>query len=427
MSRPITWQNIQGPAANSIGAERGYAAAVDGVTGGLDRLANIFTSQEALATAAQEREREAQALGFRNMLNEARTVGELDAMRADGRLAAAYGALDPRTQARVIGAPDARRAGLIQETTNNDAFQAAQLEKEQAPLVNQIKSLIAKRNFAGANELLEANPQIRNAAALFNAKLQGRRAVVTEGRQDTEFGWREREQRAKADEEAYRAATRPGALELQRFQIEEAKAEAAQRPARQAAAALASATAARAAELERERKALEASGNPYVQRGVFSEAATPNLLKLMRDNKVGDDDKERAAVVSMLNNYRFVRGNQNIPVPLSVVESAILGSYENIRGSGFGFGDQGWARNIKEALDARMSEIAADARNPNIANPVLVEQFRQFNRHRENESLSPTEPLRPRPANSPSNGPRPVSEADRAALTAQIQQLLRSR
>jgi len=398
MSRPITWQNIQGPAANSIGAERGYNFAAEGITDGLDRLAKIFTNQEALASAAQERDREAQALGFKDMLGQARTVQDLDALRASGQLDAAYNALDPRTRAKVFGAADARRAGLIQDTTNNDAFQQQQLDKTQAPIVDQIRTAIERRDFAAANALMEANPGLRNTSALASALRQGERGVVTEQRQDEQFRWQQSEERRK-DEEAMRKSWRDAEEnELRRLRILEAKRVEANYPAEDAARKLTAATAARTAELDRRDQARRADGNVYtLGGGIYGPQHSANVAKILTDAKVEPD--KAAEIIRAIAGYRYVQEvtengkklEREIPLPLAVVEEAVRGLNESASLWG-----TNKPRDVIRAIKAQMDRVSKDTfTDP--ANPqkrqTLVEMLDAYRNGELDKTVSPLDEL----------------------------------
>jgi len=419
MSRPITWQNIQGPAANSIGAERGYNFAAEGITDGLDRLAKIFTNQEALASAAQERDREAQALGFKEMLSQARTVEDLDALRTSGQIDAAYNALDPRTRAKVFGAADARRAGLMQETTNNNAFQAQQTDLREAPIRDRIMTLLATDPKAALAEL-QANPGIRNAAPIAAAIAAGERDA-------TKWGWAQTNQKNAEAREADAVIERQQRQMLAPIQYATAQLTYDNAVAARDAAANAAIDVANARRLDAQMQLLAADNNVY-RDGFVSPANTEAIQKLLNDNNIGSPE-ERGQVTRMVTNWNRpielkdkngkVIDRVQVDLPLSLVKSVL------VDGKGGGqirrlFGSGALQADIEEKIQKEMERMFVDTSDPN--NPKVrydrITQNRDYVdllRRRAIAALPPSEQAAAAAINA-----RPQGQTVDAAIAARV-------
>lgn len=192
MAGPITWRTVQG--ASLADAARPLALASDAITGGFDRLGALVEKQQGVNQGFVDRADEAVTQNFLERLQSAKSPEQIAAMEASGELAAMRASLKPKQLAQVRGAEDARTAGLMTQITQRTKFQNDQLDQEQAPLRDRIMGLIASNKMAEAVQLFQANPQLRNGAAILQA--------ITNGERDFEkFGWlRTDEQRKVAGE-----------------------------------------------------------------------------------------------------------------------------------------------------------------------------------------------------------------------------------
>lgn len=129
----ITWQNINSPSSRDVGRE--LSGAQIGISDGFDRLSKVFADREAVNQGVADRARNAGAEDYLNMLQGYKTPEELNAARLSGVLDQRIAALDPRNQAAVRGAADARVTSLQGQVTANNAF-----------AVNQINAPVALAN-----------------------------------------------------------------------------------------------------------------------------------------------------------------------------------------------------------------------------------------------------------------------------------------
>jgi hypothetical protein len=378
MAGPITWRNIQTPGP-SYGATQGIASAGNAITTGFDRLAGIVDSQEALETKRIDRGLAADREGFLNLLSGARSVEDLAALRASGVIDQRFAALDPREQAKVRDAEQARLAGLRGETTARQTFETAQRDLREAPIRDRIMALLATDPKAALAEL-QANPGIRNAAPIAAAIAAGERDA-------TKWGWAQRDQRFR---ETNQAATEA----QERSRIEREMRESRLAPEREtlltqqvrsgeraeAAAALAATQATRDAVIAQQEQTARADLNPYLEGGALTDQAAPTLSKLMADRGIGDPD-DRQAVINRLARFKYKVTRENgteveVPVPLSVVTSAILGA----KVTSTWVGSNNVANRVEKAIKDRMDALSfdyTDPKNPK-ARQDLVRQFEQF-------------------------------------------------
>ena len=181
MSRPITWQNVNGPSLAPAGAA--LNAAQSSFNGGFDQLQNILRQRElteaANAGVLQENSKQA----FLDTLHSARTPEELAALQASGKLDEMRGGLSAQSRAAVRGAEEGRLTALRQSAVATNNFDDMVRTREEAPKINEVRSLIAQNKFADAGVLLDQY-QLRDEAPLYSSLSATQRALVDQARTD---------------------------------------------------------------------------------------------------------------------------------------------------------------------------------------------------------------------------------------------------
>ena len=125
MGTPITWQNVNAP-DNRLAAQL-FESSQNSINSGLDRFTKIITDREKGDQVMADRARMATEQEYLNMVQGYKTPEELQAARMSGVLDQRLAALDPRNQAAVRGAVDARVTGLQGQVTANDKFGLEQI------------------------------------------------------------------------------------------------------------------------------------------------------------------------------------------------------------------------------------------------------------------------------------------------------------
>ena len=160
MVSPITWKNI----AVETPQQQAYnpmIAAQLGMTAGFDKLGQVFDQY-------QTQRKDDNTAAFQQALSQYKTPEEMQAAIASGavdKLRAEYGV--QMNQKVANEAPDARLTGLMTQKTVADTFQNQQLDQQQAPLVDKIRSAIYAGDTAGATAMLDQNPDLRVRSKLF--------------------------------------------------------------------------------------------------------------------------------------------------------------------------------------------------------------------------------------------------------------------
>lgn len=171
MGTPITWQNVNSP-DNRLAAQL-FEGAQQSINSGLDRFSKIITDREKSDQVLADRARMAAQEDYLNTVQGFKTPEELQAARMSGVLDQRLAALDPRNQAAVRGAVDARVTGLQGQVTANNTFQVGQVN---APVALDNATAAAENApRQRALDLLtlgqkEALTPIANATALTTAK-----------------------------------------------------------------------------------------------------------------------------------------------------------------------------------------------------------------------------------------------------------------
>lgn len=204
MGSPITWQNVNSPDGRLIGNL--MDGAQRGITGGFDRLSQVIADREAVNQGAADRARQAAQEDYLNQVQGYKTPEALQAARMSGVLDQRLAALDPRNQAAVRPAVDARVTALQGQVAANDAFAVgrvtapvalanaqaaaennpdsialARMKLKQdlaiAPIAN-ATAITSAQNAQGAANLVQKLNPITDANALKEATIKGTQLAV---------------------------------------------------------------------------------------------------------------------------------------------------------------------------------------------------------------------------------------------------------
>ena len=395
MSGPITWRTVNGPSLAE--ASRPLAFAQRSIDNAFDGLSGVLRQQESTDQANWNQVRENNTQNFLNRLYSAQGADGFKALQDSGeldRMLAANGAQIDR--AAVRSAMDGRLGTLQQRDRQGWEFQNAALDQQEAPVVNQVKGLLAQGNLEGAKPLI-AGLSARGQATMLSALDQRERQLVERARGDTEFGW-------KGAEEAQKQAMRPLALAEAQGKVDNIPLQRDQLRA-QINSSNASAAASREnvlnsqanrkraedeADAARRLKRLGAAldGNIYKE-GVYKDSDTVELAKLMKDNSVGGKDEDaasgRARIISRLNeisknglpvstrNPDGSTSTVNVPLPLGAVRAAILSARDPWGWSNL---ESTFEDNLRKAVQSTVSKPGADGR-PVAANRA-VDDYQNF-------------------------------------------------
>jgi hypothetical protein len=155
MATPITWQNVNAPSNDA--AMRGMESAGQNLTGGLDKFASILANREQVNQGVADRGRQASQEEYLNLVQSYKTPEELQAARMSGVLDQRLASLDPRNQAAVRGAQEARITSLQTQATAGNTFATGQKTFADAPMIEQHNQLVANGDTVGAAALRAAN------------------------------------------------------------------------------------------------------------------------------------------------------------------------------------------------------------------------------------------------------------------------------
>lgn len=186
MSNPITWRNVQGPSLAD--AARPLALAEQSFGRAFDSLGGIIKGAEDTQAANVVAQKTANTQSFLNELAKFRTPEALEAARTDGSLdqiRAGYGNNIDQNIAR--SALDGRLDTLYKQTKTAAEYKDYALDREQAPVRDQVLAFAAQGNAAGAKAILEANPKLRNAAEMYKAVVSGERDLTKFTREGEKF------------------------------------------------------------------------------------------------------------------------------------------------------------------------------------------------------------------------------------------------
>jgi len=167
MATPITWQNVNAPSNDA--AMRGMESAGQSLTGGLDKFASILANREQVNQGVADRGRQASQEEYLNLVQSYKTPEELQAARMSGVLDQRLASLDPRNQAAVRGAQEARITSLQTQTTAGDTYAKGQKTTADAPMIEQHAQMVASNDTVGAAALRAANPNVNWGNSAQNA------------------------------------------------------------------------------------------------------------------------------------------------------------------------------------------------------------------------------------------------------------------
>lgn len=187
---PITWRNIEAPSFEGAARimETGRGAFNDGVAalqGSFDEYGNQIQKN-------WDQGKENNTQTFLDRLAQYKTPEELTAAQASGELNALkqqFGAQIDRGLVRDTEVDLQQK--LIERISAQNQYADDSLDRTQRGDMDEIKGMIAKRDFTGAEAALE-RLELRNEAPLFEALQQGQRTQVEEGYQDRRFNMDEK-------------------------------------------------------------------------------------------------------------------------------------------------------------------------------------------------------------------------------------------
>jgi hypothetical protein len=203
MAEPITWRNVQGPSLAD--ASRPLEAARLTLNSGFDNFNNLIKGVENVDAANWQQQKENNTQDFLNKIYAVQGAEGYKALQQSGeldRMIAANGAQIDRAAARA--AMDGRLATLQQRDQAGWAYNNAALDEKEAPLVNQVKGLLAQGKTKEAIPLI-ATLSPRNGAAMYQSLDARQQLEIDRKRGDTRFSWEE-------DEAKQKAALRPGEI-----------------------------------------------------------------------------------------------------------------------------------------------------------------------------------------------------------------------
>ena len=386
MAGPITWRTVNGPSLAE--ASRPLEAAQRSLDTAFTGLGGVLKQQETADAANWNLVKENNTQDFLNKLYSVQGAEGFKALQDSGelnRMIAANGAQIDRAAAR--SAMDGRLSTLQQRDKQGWEFANAALDQKEAPVVDQVKGLLAQGNLEGAKPLI-AGLSARGQASMLGALDQRERQLVERARGDTEFGW-------KGADEAQKQAKRP--LEIK--QLEDALLNGpSQRAAQAAQVSLANeqiltsranrerleAEAVKAANLKKLGAALD--GNIYKE-GVYKDSDTEDLATLMKTNSIAgtgsDAGDKRAKIISRVTELAKtgveIKGPDGkpitVPLPLGAVKASILGSENTLLSWNEGYADT-FEKNLKSRLEAIYNKPGADG-SPVAANKA-ADDYQNF-------------------------------------------------
>lgn len=185
MAGPITWRNVD---VNPIGEiSRAMMSSQAGINAGFDNLSGVLKQQEAVDTANWNQQKSNNTNAFLNEMSKYTTPEAYQAALNSGELQASMAArgaqIDQAAARQALGA----QMGILQErTVSGQKFLDGQLDREQAPIRDQIAALTAQGKSTEAKALLDQHT-LRNEASLYKGNTEAERAMVLQGRADTTY------------------------------------------------------------------------------------------------------------------------------------------------------------------------------------------------------------------------------------------------
>ena len=151
MATPITWQNVNAPSNDA--AMRGMESAQKGITGAFDKFSSVWADGVKINEDVAARGRQASQEEYLNLVQSFKTPEELQAARMSGVLDQRLAALDPRNQAAVRGATEARISSLQTQATAGNTFADAAELRAQRPVEQEIAEARARGDYVEADRL----------------------------------------------------------------------------------------------------------------------------------------------------------------------------------------------------------------------------------------------------------------------------------
>lgn len=393
MAQPITWQTINAPSFGE--ANRLMGLAQQSILGAFDGAKTALADSQAFDKELWKRQDQEATQDALGKIYQAQNLDQFNALNQSGVLDQGVAANGARIDRAAVNALRDGRVGTLQQRERQGwEFANAALDQKEAPVVDQVKGLLAQGDLAGAKPLI-AGLSARGQATMLGALDQRERQLIERTRGDTEFGW-------KGAEEAQKQAMRPLALaeaqgKVDNIPLQQAQLRAQTNSLNQSAAAsresvLTSqatrerieAEAQKARELKQLGTALE--GNIYKE-GVFKDADAVEIAKLMKDTGVGgnsgDAGEKRTKIIDRINTLAKtgieVTGPDGkpvtVPLPLGAVKASVLGSSNTLLSW-----NEGYADSFEKNLKARMQAVY-DKRGPDgklMAANRAVDDYQNF-------------------------------------------------
>lgn len=386
----ITWRNVVGQSLAD--ASRPLALAQQTFDNAFSKIGDVLKQQEASSAAAAGQVQEGNKQSYLDLVHAAKTPEQLAALQQSGELQAKKALLNPANLAAVRGADEQRAAALMEQTTKRLAFEDAQQERTLRPMLQGAQALAAQGKMDEFEALMKANPGLERWRGDLTAKaVEGQRGAIRFDREGKKFEWDEQAQGWKAADEAHKAALRPGALTLQNESIlnQRSQRASAEQQRQESATRLTwtgedRASDKAAAKVAAERAYLKESGNEFSE-GVFTPNRIPELMKFMKDNKIGDTPFEQQAIIDRLGKYsnglelevdhpeqKGKKVKVRVPVPMARVLQAVGGSKDQLINDW----NQGWANEVDNALTAQPNTAYIDKHG--FARNRLADQYQEF-------------------------------------------------
>ena len=246
---PITWRNVSGPSLTD--AFRPMQTAQQSILGGLDSFNNVLQKQETVDRANWQQQKENNLNEFMNQIYAAKGPEAFKQMQDSGELGqmlAGYGAQIDQSAARRV--MDTRLGDLQKREQATWDYNNAALDQKEAPVVDQVKGLIAQGKLQEAKPLIESLSP-RNQAGMFQSLDTRTQEELRRDRDAKRFGWEAEKAPLEIQGIKLGNAAKGQQLQLGGLQIQEAKQNAEDRTATRA---LENAIAAEAARHSAERE-----------------------------------------------------------------------------------------------------------------------------------------------------------------------------
>lgn len=358
MGTPITWQNIIGPSLAD--ASRPMEVATRTINNAFGNLQDVLKDRQTIEDANAKQVITNNTNDALNQIYGIQDAKAFQTAQEQGLFQRLMGQGAQIDQNAVRNALDGRQAILQDRTLKNNDFNVKIKEAAQKPIVDGIMLSLYQGKPEDASKALMANPDLMGRADIQKNIADYQHTLKQRGREDTRFSWDEQAQQWRMDDEAQKAVMRP--LEVQAKQAGIRASNASTDASIQSTEASrwnlgqAQKTAAEAEAAAKMRVALQ--DNAYLE-GIYKDNNAPDLMKLMVDNKIGDDNKERNAVIdrlTQLKDYTLTRVNPQtgqketvkVPLPMGAVKAAILSSHDQWINAK----DEGWANVVEKRLQS---------------------------------------------------------------------------